>query len=82
MDPGKLSRELYAAALLFIEAFRTLVGGCGVVELTSKFIPRRVFPLSFSVTTGSINFTGTVAKLQEDHPGIFGRNGGYSRTFS
>jgi MFS family permease len=72
-------QAVYISSMLGLGIVRSLLTGCGVIEMTSKFSSAILYSF-FKLLTPSN--AGVVTKLQETQPAIFGPNGGFSRAYS
>jgi MFS family permease len=76
-------KTIYTITIVSLGIVRTLVTGCGTIEMTSKY-SLSALPLCLPVyiRVFVLNLLDVVTELQERQPAIFSPNGGYSRAFS
>lgn len=76
-------KTIYTVTIVSLGIVRTLVTGCGTIEMTSKYSLSALSVFLFVyIRMFVLNLLDVVTELQETQPAIFGPNGGYSRAFS
>lgn len=78
---GERGQAVYMISILGLGIVRSLLAGCGIIEITGKSSSATLILLSDTKYVASFN-VAVVAELQETQPDIFGPNGGFSRAYS